>query len=159
MRAEFTQAQLGKLSKLHTERSWLELLDLVSKGGVADFTDDMIDLKQVGLVSKVGPIAYAKFAVNGVIPKRAPQVTRKNTVNEVAAFLSVWRMRFSGFTYMSGADMSALKRFTMLNSVDEFKELVKRYAERGVDEPSVKHLWTLRGRLSKQEQTDEEAFS
>jgi hypothetical protein len=159
MRAEFTVAQLGKLSRLDSQRGWLELLDLVSKGGVADFTDEMQHLKLLGLVSKVGPIAYAKFAVNGVIPKRAPQVTRKNTINEVAAFLSVWRKRFGGYSYMSGADMSAIKRFTMLNSVDEFKELVKRYAERGVDEPSVKHLWTLRGRLSKQEQTDEEAFS
>lgn len=159
MRAEFTAAQLGKLSRLDSQHGWLELIDLVSKGGVADFTDEMQHLKLLGLISKVGPIAYAKFAVNGVIPKRAPQVTRKSAINEVGAFLSVWRKRFGGYSYMSGADMSAIKRFTMLNSVDEFKELVKRYAERGVDEPSVKHLWTLRGRLSKQEQTDEEAFS
>lgn len=146
MKIEVTLAQLMKLSRLSPE-SWKPLLNLIKEGGSGDFAPDLQEAKDLGLIQKVGPVAYVKFLIDGALPTKLPQVAKRNKSNELPAFMSVWRSHSKG--YLTGADLAALKRFVANYSLDEFKELLRGYLSRiSVNDASLKELWSRRNRFS-----------
>ena len=158
MKIELSLAQLVKLSRV-PEESWKSLVAFVRSGGSGDFTPDLHVLRELGLVSKKGPCAYARFPIDGALPTQLPHAAkRKKSNSEFGAFMAAWRRWYAG-AQLTGRDLAALKRFVVNYSIEEFTKLLIAYDASKVTSHTLHDLWIKRNRLIKSNRKKIDPFS
>ena len=153
MDVTFTIQQFKRLMRI-TEQSWRTLVSFLEKEqGQGEFKPDLMELKEVGLVKKVGPMAYVNFQVNGTKPfELSPQVAgKKREATDIQTVMHVWRRSFyricgQDFIF-SGRDMRTLKMLSQQYAPDELERMVEHYFTTYPAPYSTAGLWKFRSAL------------
>lgn len=150
MRCEFTLQQLSKLATL-SEQGWRTLISFLRKdNGAGEFTPDMQELKDKGMIKVITPMAYAKFPVDGVEPlKTSPQSRGKKAGGggELRTLLGLFKSKFP-LSENDPKDILCAKKLVQNFSIDELVVMMNnyhRFNQHAV--PCISRMWVSRQRL------------
>ena len=147
-----TPAVLKKIRSLDSS-DFAKVLYLVKEGGSVNYTQDLENLRRVGLVKKIGSAAFLNFFLNGKKPIEVSGTVRKNG-HEIFAYRRVWEK--ISRQPVDGMTLGLLKKFVSNFSLPEFKRIAQNAKEMGI--VHIGKVWSLRDKLQKHRRDEFEEF-